>query len=819
MRRLAQGSSVQSFDGSGSAGSRLDGRSLATRGAFGKGKGSGAPSRGRLTTLFAQLAVAASLLGFSAAPALAANPPKVSLGITIPSSTALTWATLGGTVNPEGQATTYLFEYGKTSAYGDKAPAVAVSAGSGSADVPVTRAISGLELNMTYHYRLVATNATGTTNGPDLTFTTGPNLGFGMHYELVSPADPNGSEANPSLISTDGNRINYIPGKQAFGGAESQHGVADIYLGTRTASGWETTSMNPAQDVVLGNLTDTTADLGTQMAETQTQEQFERGAVTPRLVRPGDLHYKAFPELRDLTGTTVGSTPLWNLHYGASDDLSHLYVSTTRERILLPTDVVNVPQTPSAVDHLYDVTADPPAIRSVTLDNFGNNLAPVCMASDQGGYATNGSSNGRSANSISADGSKIFFSAQPGTPVTSCAEIPKRVYARINAAETVEISASECQPACASPLSDAFYAGATNDGSKVAFMTNQQLLNADTDASRDLYLYDFAKPAGQHLSLASKGDATDPTPGNGAQIQNIVNMSDDGSHIYFVAAGVLTTGLNSFGQGALGGANNLYLYEPGSGKTAFIARLDASDADLWLPQQITNNQLSDATGRILLMGLKTQVGPGDTDAVTDLYRFDAQARQIIRVTPGNTADAVESPPGGYGNAAVSKRSVISADGSTIAFGTAASLQSSDTNGVRDLYLWREGTVSLIGAGSWSRGVSSGLVSTDGDEVVFSTAAKLVPKDANSSVSTYVARTGPDVEPPIVPPAPPCDTSALCRGPVAAVPAIPAQATAGFFGEGNLETPAPQKKANHKKKHHKKKQQKHRARKHSTRRAG
>ena len=177
MRRLAKGSSAQSFDGSGSAGSRLDGRSLATRGASGKVKGSGAPAR-RLAALLAPLAVAASLLAFSAAPALAANAPKVSVGITIPSSTALTWATLGGTVNPEGQATTYLFEYGKTTAYGDKAPAVAVSAGSGSADVPVTKAISGLELSTTYHYRLVATNATGTTNGPDLIFSTGPSLGF-----------------------------------------------------------------------------------------------------------------------------------------------------------------------------------------------------------------------------------------------------------------------------------------------------------------------------------------------------------------------------------------------------------------------------------------------------------------------------------------------------------------------------------------------------------------------------------------------------------------------------------------------------------------
>jgi hypothetical protein len=229
--------------------------------------------------------------------------------------------------------------------------------------------------------------------------------------------------------------------------------------------------------------------------------------------------------------------------------------------------------------------------------------------------------------------------------------------------------------------------------------------------------------------------------------------------------------------------------------------------------------MSDATGRFLLMTLKTQVGPGDTDAVADLYRYDAQARQSVRVTPGNTADPVVPAGGTYGNAATPERMSISTDGSTIVFQTAAALQSSDTNGVSDVYVWREGTVSQISSGSWPRGGTSASVSRGGDEVAFATAAKLVPKDANSSVSVYVARVGPDVEPPIVPPAPPCDTSVLCRGSVPAVPALPAQATSGFFGEGNLETPAPVKKANHRKKHHKKKQQKHRARKHSTRRAG
>lgn len=83
-----------------------------------------------------------------------------------------TSATLKGSVNPKGAATTYQFEYGTTTAYGAKAPATAKSAGSGSEDVEVSEPIGGLVKGTLYHYRLVATNGAGTTQGEDKTFTT-----------------------------------------------------------------------------------------------------------------------------------------------------------------------------------------------------------------------------------------------------------------------------------------------------------------------------------------------------------------------------------------------------------------------------------------------------------------------------------------------------------------------------------------------------------------------------------------------------------------------------------------------------------------------
>jgi hypothetical protein len=102
------------------------------------------------------------------AVAIAAGPPRV----TTDAATALssTGATLNGTVNPNGNATTYYFEYGPTKTYGTKT--AVVNTGSGNAKSPVSAPVSGLTASTTYHFRLVATNPAGTTTGRDKAFTT-----------------------------------------------------------------------------------------------------------------------------------------------------------------------------------------------------------------------------------------------------------------------------------------------------------------------------------------------------------------------------------------------------------------------------------------------------------------------------------------------------------------------------------------------------------------------------------------------------------------------------------------------------------------------
>jgi hypothetical protein len=100
-------------------------------------------------------------------------------------------ATLTGTVNPHNQATTYHFDYGPTAAYGSTTANQAVTPTDDTAHA-VTTAVTGLAAGRTYHYRIAATNATGTTTGADSTFTTTPPPASAYRDTVV---------ATPGLVS------------------------------------------------------------------------------------------------------------------------------------------------------------------------------------------------------------------------------------------------------------------------------------------------------------------------------------------------------------------------------------------------------------------------------------------------------------------------------------------------------------------------------------------------------------------------------------------------------------------------------------------
>ncbi|MGO9489148.1 MAG: alkaline phosphatase family protein [Solirubrobacteraceae bacterium] len=124
--------------------------------------------------------------GPSSAPPGGQQPPAVEGDLT--TSLTQTSATLNGRVNPDGgEVSDCHFEYGTTTGYGSSVPCSSLP-GSGTSPVEASAAVGALSPNATYHFRLVATNPGGTTDGPDLEFTT----------SVMAPAVETGSASSIS---------------------------------------------------------------------------------------------------------------------------------------------------------------------------------------------------------------------------------------------------------------------------------------------------------------------------------------------------------------------------------------------------------------------------------------------------------------------------------------------------------------------------------------------------------------------------------------------------------------------------------------------
>jgi hypothetical protein len=109
------------------------------------------------------------LLGSLTLPS-AAQAASPTVSTVAAASIGQTAATLRADVNPHGKATTYAFQYGTTTAYGAQTPAR--SAGSGTSARRVTFRLTGLTPGVRYHFRVIASNADGTSSGADRSFKT-----------------------------------------------------------------------------------------------------------------------------------------------------------------------------------------------------------------------------------------------------------------------------------------------------------------------------------------------------------------------------------------------------------------------------------------------------------------------------------------------------------------------------------------------------------------------------------------------------------------------------------------------------------------------
>jgi streptogramin lyase len=164
-----------------------------------------------------------------------------------------TKATVSGTVNPSGEATTYQFEYGTTTAYGSKAPASPESVGSGTSSVEVSKPLEGLQPGTTYHFRVVATNELGTANGEDKTFQT-ESATSGQLGGMAVTEPFNGSTSAVSNFGTNWSALGW-----ASGGSPK---------GSNTAAGWGPTASYPTVNGAF--FTPTVTDVGSGIAAVAT---------------------------------------------------------------------------------------------------------------------------------------------------------------------------------------------------------------------------------------------------------------------------------------------------------------------------------------------------------------------------------------------------------------------------------------------------------------------------------------------------------------------------------------------------------------------
>ncbi len=195
-------------------------------------------------------------------------------------------AQLQGGVYPNGSPTTYWWEYGTTTAYGQATSQFPT--GNGTAPASVTGALTGLQPSTTYHYRLVAQNGVGTgpMYGYDFTFTTAaaPSTTGNGAVGGGSQPPPNGGGSNPG---GGGSSTNHPTITRPVAPSVGRPRIAALSGSSATV----TASITP-----FGNRTTyylaygTTPKLG-QRARTGTASSMLTGSWRLRGLKPGKVYY------------------------------------------------------------------------------------------------------------------------------------------------------------------------------------------------------------------------------------------------------------------------------------------------------------------------------------------------------------------------------------------------------------------------------------------------------------------------------------------------------------------------------------------------
>jgi len=788
-------------------------------------------------------------------------------------------ATFHAKLNPLGIPATGYFEYVDDASFqasGFAEAAKAPSAGQlsfGSGEAPVTRSATvSLAPNTTYHYRLIAEDFFVTLPGEADTLSTfaplppsGPcaneafRAGAGAFladcraYEMVSPLDKNNGDVLPldeiftetpaelDQSSLSGNRLAYSSAV-TFGDSASAPYTAQYIAARDPAAGWQSHSIVPprgAPVLVPGREADAefrafSPDLCSGWLRTLAEPVLAPGANPgfANLYRRTDEEcggpgYEALtiapPTHEGGPGFQAPNNYYFSLELqGVSADGGEaIYVVRDALTEDAPPPSAECLKNPESGDgcalQLYAYSAVDQSLHYVCILPSGQ-ASKSCSAGwgiDSAGYHREN----RVENAISADGSRVFWTAGVGTSTTGAGKIYLRENPSQPQSELVSGECTEPALACtiavskeAEALSGATaseYWSAAQDGSKAIFSA----VNGPKGISD---LYEFQVDTKTTQLIAHK-------------VSGVMGASEDASYVYFTS----TEDLDGGGP-ATGGEQNLYLYHEGS--VRFVARLTHTDV---IPPEI--NPFSPVAGEprrhmarvsadglhAAFMSFATPTGYDNLDAnngkvAAEVYLYDAGANggsgklvcpscnptgarpvgSNFAAKPGQEYWAAAQIPLPENSLYAAR--VLSEDGKRLYFTSSDVLSPRDTNGTQDLYQWEQpgtggcdqqdpgfapasgGCLTLVSSGKSDYPSEFVDASPSGDDVFFSTLSGLVSQDYGL-VDIYDARVGGGFPPP-APPQPGCEGEA-CQPPFTP-PDDATPASSSFEGEGNVNEGTP-----------------------------
>ncbi|HEY5287033.1 MAG TPA: hypothetical protein VIJ50_08005 [Solirubrobacteraceae bacterium] len=638
---------------------------------------------------------------------------------------------------------------------------------------------------------------------------------------MVSPVFKGGYDANVvKAVAPNGEAVAF-ESLGAFAGAAADNSRLNWYVAHRQSSGWTTLPLiAPASLAPASAPVDFSADLETSLSPAYFGPNFG-AALSEGMEGAFLLHNTGMADVAtnfELAGglrmKTENDTQISLSYYGSSPSLSHIVFTTGTLGPLLD-------EAKGDDSDMYDLEAtgeSAPSLKLVELNNETRPkpINPVCAPYLGNDAPYLGNSSKRIFNAVADEGREIFFGLDVESgPHAMCTTTtaPSQLFVRLGGSRTIEVSkpaAEECQevpcPGAASHA-PAKFQGASENGRRVFFTTTQPLTSATT--GNDLYMAEIGCPNGEGSCTVADREVTSldlvsrDIEGEAANVQGVVAVAPDGSHVYFVAQGVLNAAPNAQGVVAVKDADNLYVYDSESGQApTFVGDLcsgpglsgsapdtrcptdltvgegQENDSNLWLVNDREAQLAGD--GRFLVFATYAQLSSHDTDGAKDVYLYDAQTGTQERASVGERGrdaggngefdakivPADEALGGMYAMRGMNSRA-SDEQGSRVVFSTAEPLVEGAVNGLVNAYEWHkqpgssEPVVSLVSTGISSEPVSGVVMSPDGRDVFFATSQGLLPQDTDGAFDIYDARLGGGFPETSTPPAP-CSGDA-CQG--------------------------------------------------------